>query len=69
MKTEVFNKVEGKNINEAKEILVENGYCAYFMRVVECENSTILKVRDNATTFTSLYDFGKGIEEKKSYRI
>ena len=69
MKKEIFEKVKGQNIEDAKKILVVNGYCEYFMRIVECSDETILKVRDNASTFTSLHDFGNGIAEKNTYRI
>ena len=64
MKKEIFEKVKGQNIEDAKKILVANGYCEYFMRIVECSDEVILKVKDNASTFTSLYDFGNGIAEK-----
>lgn len=69
MKKEIFEKVKGQNIEDAKKILVANGYCEYFMRIVECSDEIILKVRDNASTFTSLHDFGNGIAEKNTYRI
>ena len=69
MRTEIFNKVKGLNIENAKKVLVENGYCEYFMRVVNCDNCTNLKVRDNANTFTTLTDFGNGIEKKNTYKI
>ena len=69
MRTEIFNKVKGMNIENAKKALVENGYCEYFMRVVNCDNCINLKVRDNANTFTTLTDFGNGIEKKNTYKI
>lgn len=69
MRTEIFNKVKGMNIENAKKILVENDYCEYFMRVVNCDNCINLKVRDNANTFTTLTDFGNGIEKKNTYKI
>ena len=69
MRTEIFNKVKGMNIENAKKVLVENGYCEYFMRVVNCDNCINLKVRDNANTFTTLTDFGNGIEKKHTYKI
>lgn len=69
MRTEIFNKVKGMNIENAKKVLVENGYCEYFMRVVECEDCTMLKVKDNATTITTLTAFDNGIETKNTYRI
>ena len=69
MKAEIFNKVKGMNIENAKKVLVENGYCEYFMRVIECEDCTLLKVRDNADTFTTLTAFGNGIEKKNTYKV
>lgn len=69
MRTEIFNKVKGMNIENAKKVLVENGYCKYFMRVVNCDNCVNLKIRDNANTFTTLTDFGNGIEKKHTYKI